>query len=104
MVGAILFQTKVPKREKEHFLISSCFVHISGPIQCFELVQVCFVRHFPTFPKVMTLQVVQVCGLLLAGFGRFTWFYSFVTLEQHIIEHPDEIDLDVTRSDFTSSQ
>ena len=29
------------------------------------------------------------------------WFQSFVALEQHIIENPDEIDLSVSRGNFT---
>ena len=29
------------------------------------------------------------------------WFQSFVALEQHIIENPDDIDVNVSRGDFT---
>ena len=31
------------------------------------------------------------------------WFHSFVAIENHIIENPDDLDIKVTRSDFTTA-
>ena len=35
------------------------------------------------------------------AFVNIMWFHSFVALEQHIIENPDEIDVNVSRADLT---
>ena len=95
--------------------IPSCFVCISGTIQCFVLISACFVTHFPTLSveyqrhslawKVMMSQVVQVHGLLLAGYGRFIYrcLQTVCVKVMNIILMLFRSDKQVTKRDVTKS-
>ena len=37
------------------------------------------------------------------AFIDIMWFYSFMALENHVIENPDDLDIKVTRGDFTTA-
>ena len=37
------------------------------------------------------------------AFVDIMWFHSFLALESHIVENPDDLDIKVTRSDFTTA-